>query len=327
MAKLKSDHRIVIHNLMRIDTILRTKDKNKTCSADVPDIKYLFTCLKNSIGFMKDYDKGKVVLKLTDIVISDIHNYCCIMINVRDKTAGTSVIVEDNTDEHQDIALTPGKSWGVSMHVMFSLTQNFGTYKVVYEQVPDVNHRRLVSFINLIFFDVVKKNEANFTRNTRSNEIDPSTQQAIKEKYKLSITIDPQPYDGFSKSVDSGRISDIQVVKVVENSNGNNVDGHNEIIERAHIIKIQTPKLTHGKLDYLKSISEKYASHYERLKFNFTNEDDISGTIEMNTQNLQIENLIKAFSKKSKLTGFSSDLKDSYNQAYTPIIDKIVEVM
>ncbi len=326
MAKLKADHRFVIHNYMKVDTVLRTKNKNKYCSANVPDLLELFNLLKKRVGYAKDYDKGKVILKLTDIEFSIDDEYCCAMINVRDKTGGTSVIVEDSTDDHEDISLAPGKSWGVSMHVLFKLTPKSGLYHVIYEQVPDVNHRRLVSFVNNMFFNVVQNNQELFTREVRNNEIDPQSKKIKKEKFKLFFTIDPMPYDEFSDSVDAGKISDIQVVKVVDTGGRTTVDSHIEVIERAHIIKLQTPKITTGKLDYIKSVGEKYSEDFNRLKFNFTNKDGVSGTIEMNTKDLRLENLVKAFSKKSKLSGFSASLKDSYQAIHIPIMEKLIEV-
>jgi hypothetical protein len=326
MAKLKADHRIVMHNYMKIDTILRTNDKDKMCSADVPEIVSLFTSLKKETNFSKGYEHDRVTLKLTEVKITEDGKYCCVMINVSDKTAGTSVMVEDTTNTHEDIALAPGKSWGVSMHVLFELTKKFGTYHVIYEQIPDVNHGRLVSFVNHMFFNVVKKNETTFTKDVRNNEIDPSTQKVKKEKFKLIFTIDPMPYDGFAKSLDAGKISDIQVVKLVEPSTNHIVDGHTEIIERSHIIKLQTPKITSGKFDYIKSVGEKYSDDYSRLRFSFTSEKNVTGTIEMNTNDLRLENLVKAFSKKSKLSDFSASLKDCYQGIHTPIMEKLIEV-
>ena len=331
MAKLKADHRFAMHNFMQINTVLRTSKKENTCTADVPDLKDLFTLLNERVGYKKIYENKRVVLTLTDVKFSgsDQNNpeHCCVMINVRDKTAGTGVIVEDITGEHQDVPLPQGKSWGVSMHVLFDLTPKASLYHVIYEQVPDVNHSRFISFVNHMFFDVVKNNESEFTRNVRNQEIDPKTNKVKTERFKLSFTIDPMPYDEFANSLDAGKISDIQVIKLVDNNTRNNVDGHTEIIERAHIVKIQTPKLTTGKMDYFKSIGDKYSEKYNRLKFNFTNENGVSGNIEMNTQDMHLENLVKAFSKKSKISGFSTNLKDSYKSIHKPIMDKLIEVI
>lgn len=326
MAKLKANHRLAFHNFMKINTILRTKDNNKDCSAHVPDVTHLFTVLKTEIGYSKGYDHKRITLTLADVEFSDDGEYCCVMINVKDKTAGTSVIVEDATNIHQEIPLPLGKSWGVSMHVLFKITPTSKMYHVIYEQVPDIGHSRLISFVNHMFFSLVRNNETEFTREVRNKEVDPKTNKIKKEKFRLTFTIDPMPYDGFTESVDGGKISDIQLVKEVDNGANYAVDSHKEIIERAHILKLQTPKITTGKYDYLKAVGEKYASGYDRLKFNFTDSQDVSGTIEMNTQDFSLENLVKAFSKKSKLSGFATDLKDSYQSIHKPIMTKLIEV-
>lgn len=340
MSRLEANSRVITHHKMTIDTRLRTQsisnaDKNK-CISPIPSINDLGKLIIEKIGFSHHYQNGDLTLTLQDanFFTTDKEKkrttHFGLLINIVDKNGSITVI--KNTHTKQRVEVTPkhkeGEGYEISSHIAIDLHGKQHAHDAVIVSIPKISNNIIRLFIDKILFEIARTYPEKFECETLTHIISPSTKKPMKVYYKpiieLEGKLDPELFSNMSK----GGLSEVVLVKNEFNTI-NAPDVHQAIIPKESTLKITPNYGKQNVFDWLKNLGGFFNNEdnggYEFIKVKFKEpETGTLRTVSLTTRDIGLAALEKTFIKKTVLTGFSSRLKDSYDNIHIETLGKMI---
>lgn len=342
MSSLDALSRIVTHHQIVIDTRFRTqsldeKDK-KRCVCPIPTMEKLYPLMIKQKGIQHSYQNGEIILILQDVKAYTTRTdkkatHLALLINAINKNGSVTVIKNPKTKARQEISPKhlEGEGYEVSSHMIIKIDGKSRTHDMVYMPIPKVSTQRINSFLDRILFLVSRENEDDFTCNTTTNIISPTTQKPIKIFYKPVFNITGKLDQELFNKINKEGLSDVVLIKN-EFKSINAPDVNQAIIPKESTLRLVPNHGSQDVIGWIKNVSSFFNNDtnggYDTIKIKFKEPDTGAvRQVDMQTDNIRLDGLEKTFIKKSVLDGFSSRLMDSYDIMNAETITKLIKAL
>ncbi|MFA1571761.1 hypothetical protein A152_0022395 [Vibrio tasmaniensis 1F-187] len=327
MAILDADNRTVLHGKLKFEKVFRTKSmQGEEANLSVISVSTIMDRLKNVEGFGVERDTGKVIIRLQHVQTSECGNYVAVLLNVINKNGAATIVRDTQTNDKNELVLeSPNQGYEASCHVVIDLNQDrVGTYSTVFEVVPKLGHARLVGVLNKALAKVSDLEEDLYRVD---KDFQPVTGQTKKKdiclfKHHCTLTLDPD--ENFMQELRDGHVSNIKLIKFATDRL-HLPDRQEAIYTKKHILEIEPSAERRNHLEIFQGIAQTdLGQEYDQISFSFK-QDSGQRTATFDLQDIRVEGLEKTLVRKSFLENFNVPLKDSYDQVYDEIFEKIIE--